>query len=403
MASPRRSFPKQQLLSWLLQALLLTQALLPTAVVSHAVTEDDEAFVQEMWGHLERKGQTDRELLFGFGARNAGEICEDTDQCAKGLECGRLSSEASASRCMPRKTCLQHELRDMGNAFDPIGYKNMVLVQAGVSEADLWQARLDHDDDVAFANSAPVKAFMDTIEKHREELEEYAYLMTSCGDGPVGTTAMAASAIDAPMGRSGGPGAFVGSLFDAAMKFIFGEQETPAPTTSPTTPAPTVSSMPSTSAAPTECPSVAPSRMVSSRVYLGFHMEGGFLVDASYSLLNARNRPGSKRRTFGRACLGFEAGGGGEISLLIMVADNRFANDIIGGSFLFDTDIAVGLALGAATGYYVTGDMAGDSPMYIEGTIGGGLGFGVAGASICRTARADRDDSGNSVDSDSED
>ena len=128
-------------------------------------------------------------------------------------------------------------------------------------------------------------------------------------------------------------------------------------------------------------------------------MEGGFLVDASYSLVQAGNsRDGSKRRRFGRACLGFEAGGGGEISLLIMAADNKFANDIIGGSFLFDSDIAVGLALGLATGIYVTGDMAADSPMYIEATVGGGLGFGVAGFSICRTARADPEESSGSED-----
>lgn len=381
---------RRQLLNWLWQVFLLAHALLPSAVTSYSVTENDEAFVEEMWGHLERKDQNDRQLFLGFGMKSAGDTCDESEECSPGLECSYLSAESTTSRCVTNKACLQREMNDMGTRFDPVAYKRMLLDEAGITESDLWQAREANEDNIAFASSAPVVAFMDTIENHREELTEMSQMMTGCALN--GARQAGANAVSTAKGVTRSTGAFVGDLFSNVLNFFGrGEHHQSTLTATPSS-APSISPAPTVSRAPTEIPSSAPSRMVSGRAYLGFHMEGGLLVDASYSIFSAgASRSGNKRR-FGRACLGFEAGGGGEISLLILVAGNKFANDIIGGSFLFDADVAVGAAMGVAMGLYVSGDMAGDSPLYIEGTLGSGVGFGVAGFSICRTARAERQD-----------
>lgn len=325
-----------------------------------SLTQDDEAFVQEMWDKLEE--QDERQLLFGFGGdkgpRSAGAKCSATDQCEEGLECSPLSEDSRSSRCMANKQCLQDGLKGMSAQIDPVAYKQMILDEAQITEADLWSVRREFkNDDTAFASSAPVKAFMASIENHREELTQMAHGMADCTTEP-------------PKAAPVKPASVIGTLEDEAVQGRFFAN-------------PTVSSAPSVSKAPSAVPSAAPSRALSTRTYLGFHMEGGFLVDGSFSLVNQNDR------NFGRLCLGWEFGVGAEVSLIIMIATNRFANDIIGGSFLVDSDIAVGLALGAGTGVYVTGDMADDVPMYFETTIGGGLGFGVAGFSICRTARND--------------
>jgi hypothetical protein len=81
-----------------------------------------------------------------------------------------------------------------------------------------------------------------------------------------------------------------------------------------------------------------------------------------------------------QGCLGAEVGGGGEVSLIVIITQNQRAEDVIGGSLLFEEDIAFGLSFRTAVGFYVTGEQFDSScPTYLELTIGSGLGFGIGG------------------------
>ena len=120
-------------------------------------------------------------------------------------------------------------------------------------------------------------------------------------------------------------------------------------------------------------------------------MEAGALFDASCSIvvpaLTNYNVDSDRSNTYSRTCLGAELGAGAEVSLIVMALKNKEANDIIGPSILVDTDLGLGPGLGLAFGYYTGGDMHdnGNHKIHFEATFGAAFGFGIAGASICRT------------------
>lgn len=113
-------------------------------------------------------------------------------------------------------------------------------------------------------------------------------------------------------------------------------------------------------------------------VYLGIHIEGGVILDGSFSyFFGVENLPYTD--TSGdliRFCGGVEPLAGAEVSFIIGGTPNYSGNNFYAGlTFFLDFDLALGPAVGFAVGF-------GNEGVMLEGTFGAGAGIG-AGVSLC--------------------
>ena len=111
----------------------------------------------------------------------AEEDCKSHRDCQSGWKCEQ-------GKCIA-KDCIARELNDFSAQFDAKTYKEMLLEEAGITENDLFQARLANRDELEFVNSAPAKAFQSTIQAHSHELHEIAQIIMACRSGQADATA----------------------------------------------------------------------------------------------------------------------------------------------------------------------------------------------------------------------
>ena len=114
--------------------------------------------------------------------------------------------------------------------------------------------------------------------------------------------------------------------------------------------------------------------------WLGIHIEGGLILDASITYMDEFRIFGDTPRNFLRTCIGAEAGVGAELSFVLGGAfvGSVPASEVPCASVWADIDAAVGVAAGAAVGIAFNGNG------FFEFSAGLGLGVG-AGASVCGT------------------
>lgn len=325
----------------------------------------------------------------------ASSECKSDDECLSDDTC--VYGRCAATGCMRR------ELKDFGSLFDGNMYVNGLLQESGVTKQDLLEARRDHwNDDFGFANAIPVRRFTDTIREHADELSQVAEIITYCRSGVHTRERMLEEGTEGerPLGR--GIGLAMGYIFQSVTNILNGiagvtpEGEAQGEQVEP-------SASPSVSAVPSVTPSIAPSRIpsaspsmgptytVAQKTYLGLHLEGGFVFDGSYSLLFPADNTttGAADPTqYGRGCLGAGIGGGAELSLIVMNAQLRENNDVLGASVIAEFfEFAFGLALGFGIGVFLEGPATrdGNEAVHYEVTIGGGFGVELVGGSLCRT------------------
>lgn len=110
-----------------------------------------------------------------------------------------------------------------------------------------------------------------------------------------------------------------------------------------------------------------------THAYIGFHLEGGAFFDSSLSFFwNA----GGDLTTYIRGCVGFELGGGAELSFQVLLLEALEPSDIDCTSILVDVDASFTVGVGAGLGICF------DREVYYEFTIGLGVGGGL-GVSVC--------------------
>lgn len=290
------------------------------------------------------------------GLARAGETCNSQEDCMEGLNC-------FGNVCINR-ACITRETRQLSAHFNGNEFRDQLLEEAGLRKRDLLYARVRHlNDNEAFIQSTEAQTFMGVIQKHSSELEELAYILQTCAD-------------EDPL-MSGEEDEETGDGEERMLESTPTQSPTQSPTLAPT---------------PTQSPTLAPTFPLNWKTYLGFHVEGGILVDGSYSIVSANtdayDTDEDESRSYGRWCVGGELGAGFEISLVVLVLNNREANDIIGDSFLFEFDAASLLALGFSVGVYQNGDTTknGASRTHFEFTVGAGVGVGFGGFSYCETS-----------------
>lgn len=311
--------------------------------------------------------------------------CQSVTDCETGWDC-------IWNQCI-NKGCMTREMRSLS---DGTVVRDQLLQEAGVTQQDLFQARTDHIGDLhGFVQSAPAQAFLSTIQAHSQELQNVARIIQECADAqpqqPTESVPIQTENEQQQEEADEEQGGIVARVGAFLRRYFSGRHSSRRNLSLITRDFPNPNQPPSTRP-PSRTPTASPTFASAWKYYIGFHMEAGALLDASYSIVvpfyTNYNVDSDLSNTYARTCIGAEVGVGAEVSLIVLALKNKEANDIIGPSFLMDTDVGAGPGLGLAFGYYTAGDMHevnGNNKIYFEATFGAGAGFGIAGASLCRT------------------
>lgn len=267
----------------------------------------------------------DNDRLPAMGDR-CGLLSGSRGTCQEGLECAPLSAMAgSGRRCMPRRDCLGDSLQTfLGRPeFEGNAYKNSILRAANVDEMDVWEARRTTlNDDKAFLESEPIQAVRRSMDSYVANFTDLGVMMQQCAEPPQeGQQSASVSTVD-PRQSNG---------------------------TSP-------------------------------QIFIGLHLEGGTILDASFSALwqLEMGNVDLDERVLLRPCGGIEIGTSIELSFIVIVGFTTDASSLDCLSVLIDVDAAPFLAFGAGVGFCVQNS----NTIYVEATIGAGVGAGV-GVSLC--------------------
>ena len=329
---------------------------------AQSVVPDQETYTRMLEEALEVKSDNDERSLLGFG----GDQGEMGDRCGgpydvecnteAGLSC---TQSVVGQRCLPSTNdCIRREMRKFQSDFggNVEEYKSAIFAEANVTEVDIFEARRISkergEDDRMFSQSAPVKSLIAALKANPGKLIEVEDIAARCDaerDAFLGTTGNLrrlqenATTLNSTL-----------DLIEEEIEEIDTNEEAVLP----------VEIEESTEITEGE---------QRTHAYIGFHLEGGALFDSSLSFFwNA----GGDATTYIRGCVGFELGGGAELSFQVLLLEALEPSDIDCTSILVDFDVSFTVSVGSGLG------LCYDREVYYDFTIGLGVGGGL-GVSVC--------------------
>jgi hypothetical protein len=311
-----------------------------------------------------------------------GEICGNNHACTYGLECVQVGL---FRRCIPQTGCLVMELRKIERDLISEGFKKELLAEANVTVDQIAEAAKESQDQEYLNQSGPIWDLIQTLKKHVGAFDQFEIIVSGCSSSEqdaesviVPTVAPAPDLIDVdrqvttPMPTSGPP--------TTAMPV------TPFPTSASPTATPTARPTPSPTPSPTPRPSIssapssAPTLERKQTIFVGFHIEGGALLEGSVTVFFDVHDPTGTPPVYAKGCLGVGAAIGAELSLIAIVADTTKTSEIACLSSMYSVDIGAGLNLGYGLGVCLLTE---PPFVYQEFTFGAGVGVGASTFSMC--------------------
>jgi hypothetical protein len=281
-----------------------------------------------------------------------GEICGNDHVCTNGLECVQVGL---FRRCTPQTGCLARELRKFDLDINPEVFKRTILVEANATEDQIAEAAKESLDRVYPNQKSTIRDVIRTLQKHVGAFAEVGSIASRCS-----SVEQDPESVIIPMARA----------------------LTPIPTGNPT-PILTPESSTASRNEPAVAPSSPPTIDIPQSLFVGFHIEGGALLEGSVTFFFDLNDPTGAPPVYAKGCLGVGAAIGADLSFILIIAETTEPSEITCLSTMYSVDIGVGLNLGYGLGVCM---LAEPSFVYQEFTFGAGAGVGASTFSMCSGA-----------------
>jgi hypothetical protein len=299
-----------------------------------------------------------------------GEICGNNHACTDGLECVQVGL---FRRCIPQTGCLAKELRKFERDLISDGFKREILVEANVTEDQVAEAAKESQDLEYLNQSGPIWDVIQTLQKHVGAFDQFESILSRCS-----SREQDAESVIYPTVTPETDHIPVNRQFIPLPTPIPTRMPTPNPAAFIPLPTPPPTNRPSS---PTSfAPSSAPTLERKQTVFVGFHIEGGALLEGSVTVVFNVHDPTGTPTVYAKGCLGVGAAIGADLSIIVIVAETTVESEITCLSAMYSVDIGIGLNLGYGLGVCLLTD---PPFVYQEFTLGAGVGVGASTFSMC--------------------